>query len=282
MGSPGAGGDWRAQLEAQIREQPVFALLPARGMAAVHDFCEREEVPACFPSTLLPAASGAYTIYFNSGLAGEAEALASYLSRPPGSSRSIGTRTRGSPWQKPSERALGDRVVDFRWGAKEPLPKADDLVLWLEGKDAVALGELAGFRRIYLSASLVDPDPPACPAREARLHLSLRLPGREGPHVYRARAWLRSRGIERTHERQQLNAFYTLSLAEHALDHMAGSFSRDFFVESVEREAEVELNPGVFPRLSLGPGQRFASKGCYIVRLGESGIEPLSDWIVTE
>jgi hypothetical protein len=174
-------------------------------------------------------------------------------------------------------------VMDMRLGAEEPLPKATDLVLWLDKKDFVALSpKLTGFRRIYLSADLVEPNP-GLPLREKLVFTyPYMLPGREGPHVYRARAWLHARGIRTTHERQQLNAFYALSLAEHALDHMAGSFSRDFFVESVEREAEVELNPGVFPRLSLGPGQRFASKGCYIVRLGALGIEPLSGWIVTE
>jgi cytochrome oxidase Cu insertion factor (SCO1/SenC/PrrC family) len=237
------GRDWRAQLESRLREQPVFALL---GGADVHDFCESEEMPCLFPSTLRPAASGAWTIYFNRGLDGEARALASWL---------------------------GD-------------PKASDVVLWIDRKDFLAMApELTGFRRIYLSASLVEPDPDL-PLRDKLVFTwPWSLPGREGPHVYRARAWLRSRGIrgiEVTHERLQLNVLYTLSLAEHALDHMAGRFSRDFFLESVEREAEVELNPGVFPRLSLGPGQRFASKGCYLVRLGENGLEPLSGWIVPE
>lgn len=241
----GPESSWRAQLEARVRERPVFALLAG---ADVHDFCESERMPCLFPNALRPAASGAYTIYFNRGLDGEARALTSYLGG-----------------------------VD---------PKAPDVVLWLDRKDFVAMApKLAGFRRIYLSASLVEPDP-ELPLRDKLVFTwPYTLPGREGPHVYRARAWLRARGIrgiEATHERLQLNVLYTLSLAEHTLDHMAGSFSRDFFMESVEREAEVELNPGVFPRLSLGPGQRFASKGCYIVRLGTSGIEPLSGWIVTE
>jgi cytochrome oxidase Cu insertion factor (SCO1/SenC/PrrC family) len=271
------------ELESKMREQPVFALLAGAGdWRPVHDFCEREKVPCLLPGTLLPAGSGAYTIYFNSGLAGEAKALASHLSQATRIIQVYRDTEEGLALAEAFRKGLGDRVVDSRLGAKGPLPKADDIVLWLEGKDVAALN-LDGFRRIYLSSSLADPaDLPASLRGKAVFTYPYALPGREGPHVYRVRAWLRSRGIERTHERQQLNAFYALSLAEHALDHMAGSFSRDFFVESIEREAEVELNPGVFPRLSLGPGQRFASKGCYIVRLGESGLEPLSGWIVTE
>jgi hypothetical protein len=54
-------------------------------------------------------------------------------------------------------------------------------------------------------------------------------------------------------------------------------------VESFEHEAENALNPGVYPRLALGPGQRFASKGCYVVRLADGspgGIEAVGGWIV--
>lgn len=280
----GPAADWRAQLESHLREQPVFALLSGAGdWRAVHEFCEREAVPCLFPSTRLPAGSGEYTIYFNRGLAGEAEALASHLSQAPRIVQVYRDTEEGLALADAFRKGLGDRVVDFRWGAKEPLPKADELVLWLEGKDVLALGDLAGFRRIHLSSSLADPgDLPESLRGKLVFTYPYNLPGREGPHGYRVRAWLRSRGIERTHERLQLNVHYALSLAEHALDHMAGSFSRDFFVESVEREAEIELNPGVFPRLSLGPGQRFASKGCYIVRFGEKGLEPLGGWIVTE
>ena len=94
---------------------------------------------------------------------------------------------------------------------------------------------------------------------------------------------MRSRGVERTHERVQLNTFFALSVADHALARLVESFSRDYFVESVEHETENGLDPGVFPRLALGPGQRFASKGCWVVRLSDEdvgGIAADSGWIV--
>jgi hypothetical protein len=62
-----------------------------------------------------------------------------------------------------------------------------------------------------------------------------------------------------------------------------GEFIAGFFVESVEEETENALNPGLFPSLSLGPGQRFASKGCYVVRFADGapgGVEAASGWIV--
>jgi hypothetical protein len=39
----------------------------------------------------------------------------------------------------------------------------------------------------------------------------------------------------------------------------------------------------VYPRLSFGPGQRYASKGCYVVQVGEGdqpALEKRSDWVI--
>lgn len=79
-----------------------------------------------------------------------------------------------------------------------------------------------------------------------------------------------------------IHTYFALTVADHALAALGGRFFRDYFIESVEHETENAPNPGVFPRLSLGPGQRFASKGSYIVRpaTGEGRLEASGDWIV--
>ena len=60
-------------------------------------------------------------------------------------------------------------------------------------------------------------------------------------------------------------------------------YYRDYLIERIERESEKDLNPGIYPRLALGPTQRFASKGAYIVRLDPEKpgqLVAVSDWIV--
>ena len=167
----------------------------------------------------------------------------------------------------------------------EPLPV---VVLWLSGADLQALDLAAApagrFQRIYLSYRLAGDPPRALPdAVRERLLLTYpyALPGHLPDGIYRVRSWLRARGVTPGDERLQLDTYFALSVADHALAHLVERFDRAYFVERVEHEVETALNPGVYPRLSLGPGQRLAAKGCYLVRpTADDGVEAISSWIV--
>jgi hypothetical protein len=192
---------------------------------------------------------------------------------------------------------LSERVIDGKLTAaywKELLEREVEkgtrppvFVLWIGGADLAELARARvpadGVRQIYLSSTLLEDVPPRLPGSfhgKTFMTFPFTLPHAPMPHAYRARAWLRSRGVVQAHERLQLNTWFTLAVADHALVNLAGNFSRDYFVESVERETEGTPNPGVFPRLSLGPGQRFASKGSYIVKVTTGGIEAAGGWII--
>ena len=61
------------------------------------------------------------------------------------------------------------------------------------------------------------------------------------------------------------------------------SFVRDYFVERLEALLGHRLVNGYYPRLGLAPGQRFASKGGYLVRFaGPAGPRLVAngDWLV--
>ena len=68
-----------------------------------------------------------------------------------------------------------------------------------------------------------------------------------------------------------------------ALTQMLDNFSREYLIENLEHMAENAVTTAVYPRLSLGPGQRFASKGAYIIPLAqieqENPVEA-STWII--
>jgi hypothetical protein len=108
----------------------------------------------------------------------------------------------------------------------------------------------------------------------------LDLPRARGPRLMRVERWLRERGIALSDEKVQLNAYFAIAVTADVVTHMADLFSREYLVERLEHMVGNTVTPSIYPHVSLGPGQRFASKGSFIVRAGPSGeLEPESEWI---
>lgn len=310
----GPPSSWRAQLEGYYRKQPVFAVLS--GVAAgswqpVHEFCERNEIPCLFPSTgFAEVAQGGYaSFYFSRGAELEAGVLASHLAasgdkggivqvyRDDGGGRAAARALRAALQQRGIDTVL-ERALD----ASEPPPasfwlrllgtdRPQTLILWLDDADLAGFPlqreAPPGLQRLYVSGSLV-----AQPARllqaagwldKVRIVDQQELAERRAQHMARMKVWLRARNVALVDERIQAESFFAATIAGDALAHMDENFSRDYFIERVEHMTGQSLFHSVYPRLSLGPGQRFAAKGAYVTgltRTGGNGAPAQSDWIV--
>ena len=77
--------------------------------------------------------------------------------------------------------------------------------------------------------------------------------------------WFRVRQIPVVDERVQTDTYLACVILSETLGHMLDSFVRDYLVERVEMLLSHRLVNGYYPRLGLAPGQRFASKGGYLV-----------------
>ena len=307
---------WEAQLEAYYHRRPVFVLIggiSAGGWGPVHRFSERHGVPCLFPNVDAPVVSGPgyYTVYFSRGVVLEAEALARHLGGEPdairrgpvfqvyrddetgraaaAAFREAATRSGVSGLRDARLPAAGDLPDRILEGAQEGARPAT-VVLWLSGPDLRRLGRrrrgasLPG--RIYLSSTLAGTEAAAAlgaPKVDAYLVHPFALPGKEGERS-RIRVWLNARKVPPGEERLQANSFFAEAIAVGALDLMLDFFSRDYLLETVEHMAETTVAPSAYARLSLGPGQRFASKGSYILRYAPSGggFLPIGGWIVPE
>lgn len=307
----GAPETWHAQLDVHYRRQPVFAVVGGLGDASwqpVHAFCESAALPCVFPDVDYPvvAGTGYYSLYFSRGLVLEAEVLARQLAQSPAGrivqvfrddatghvpAQALRHALRRRGIDAPDERPVsgaGAPPVEFWEGLVHGATPAT-LVVWLDPADMQGLGQLdgppPGLANLYVSASrsaLRRPQLPEPWLARLRMVYPFVLPTDRARRLARVEAWLRGRNMPLTDARTQANAFFAATLTGDAMAHLGESFSRDYFIERIEQMAETALAPSIYPRLSLGPGQRFASRGGYIVGFPQGADVPvaLSDWLV--
>lgn len=312
----GEPDSWAEQLRAHYEARPVFAVIS--GLAAgpwepVHRFCESNGVPCILPVTDLPVVNEAdfYSIYFNRGMALEADTIAEHLKGEQGPQGPViqvyavsdaRAREAGAQLRRRLE-ANGTTVTDLAFesavtdeafwrGFVEQFAGAT-AVLWL-GPDALQglwgawrPSDSMGPDRVYLSTSLYGIDAGTLPAdlrQQVYLVHPSELPSRLPQRLARAAGWLKAKRIAAPGAEQiQANAFLALKMAGEAAMRIRGFFNRDYFLERMEHMAENALYTSVYPRVSLAPGQRFLSRGAYIARFQPGGAGELAaatDWLL--
>lgn len=306
---PPAG--WGAQLEAHLRREPVFALLG--GMAhgdwkPIHTFCETHGIPCLFPITDLPVVSDSdwYTLYFSKGLRQEGEAAARFLAaRPEGAApgqvlqvvadtaraRALAEgfeaawREAGRPLPRtvrlPAGR-LGEATLRELAGKGGPAA----LVLWAGPEAYPALEALAGggAPTVVMASGLLGGDLERLPeaARAATfVTYPFRAPGEEPKYARYANSLLAGLTALDNTERIYTRMYSLVEVLKQALMDMDRYYYRDAFLDALGMQKDRMLPD--YERLSFGPGQRYASKGCYVMQLTSGprpGLVKRSDWVI--
>ena len=140
-------------------------------------------------------------------------------------------------------------------------------------------------RRVWVSGEMggleQSPLPPDW-RRATRMTYPVDLPGLRVVRVDYALSWFRLRKIPVVAQQVQADTYLACGLLSETLNHIVDAFVREYLIERVEMALDHRILTGYYPRLTLAPGQRFASKGGYIVRfIGPQGtqISALGDWI---
>ena len=306
----GAPEGWRNQLDADYRKQPVFALLSGLSQGSwtpVHGFCEQQAVPCWFPTVDLPVVGddSYYPIYFSGGVELEARLLGHYLSGQSGDARlhrviqvheadpasSAAAQTLADALQKagiPTEqRLVGDQAPAALHTSLAAVGARDALVLWLRGPELQKLNQAPpGEGPIYVSAILSGGEDAAMPApwkQRVQMVYPFELPQRQRPNMAYIRSWLKRHNLEGGDERVRSEAFLACRMMSEKLDEIQENLYRDYLMETTEDLISRRRINGIYHNLSLGPGQRLAAKGGYIVRFAEptgSQLVAETDWIV--
>jgi hypothetical protein len=308
----GPAGTWEAQLRRHQAAEPVFAVisgLGGRDWAPVHRFCEAASLPCLFPNVELPvvAENDFHSLYFSKGVLLEAGLIARELEPHAGAPRphrlmqiyregDVGAAaahaldaTTKSLGLEPVHRVLKRGATERAElaAALEGLGPSDALVLWLRPRDLAALGAHAPpSAQVWMSGrmgGLENAPIPAAWRAVTRMAYPFDLPERRRVRVDYPLGWFTIRHVPIVDLQVQADTYLACGLLSETLNEIFGIFVRDYLIERIEGMLEHRVITGYYPRLTLAPGQRFASKGGYLVRFKEpqgTKIIAASDWIV--
>jgi hypothetical protein len=90
--------------------------------------------------------------------------------------------------------------------------------------------------------------------------------------------WMRFKQIPVVDERTQTDTYVACLATAEAVRIMGEDLVRDHLLETLEMHLGARLVNGYYPHLTLGPGQRFASKGGFLVRFADpQGVRLIAD-----
>lgn len=300
----GPASTWGAQLERSFAAQPVFAVISS--VSGVHwtevsSFCERRSVPCLFPNVEAPPADADHTfhtVYFSRGVLLEADLIAAGLAEarvdsPPARVVQVyRTDDVGAKGAEALTRTLQARGISVMsraltrgaslGGVLRDVSGRDALVLWLRSADLQALPAGPTAQLVYASGLMGGLDGASLPQgwRE-HVHLAypVDLPERRRVRVDYARSWFRIRQIPVLDEQLEADTYLACGLLSETVKHLVDAFVPDYLIERLEDTVEHRILTGYYPRLTLGPNQRFASKGGFLVHFESTRLVPDGVWM---
>ncbi len=311
----GAPDQWERQLRAHLAAEPVYAVISGlgrRNWEPVHRFCQAEALPCLLPNVDLPVTAEGefYPVYFSRGVLLEADLVAGRVfeqREAAGLQRVVQVFREGDVGESAAAafaKAVGptglrveshvleaaspsSRAGDELAGAMKDLGPDDVLLLWLRGEDLARLpADMPRVSMAFVSGALGGLEHAPLPAAwHAAVHMTYPadLPELRKIRMNFPLGWFKIKQIDVVAEKVQTDTYVALGILAETLTDMLDSFVRDYLVERVEVMLSHRQVNGYYPRLSLAPGQRFASKGGYIVRFaGPQGAAVVADgeWIV--
>ena len=284
----GPSDTWRAQLEKYYKRSPAFVLLGGLvpgSWKPMGQFCEAHEIPCLFPSTNLPyiKKDEFYSVHFSQGLFLEAKMIAKHIQSQHFKSvvqvhcGNIAKSAVDALSEELKLYNISEQDMSFECQESAPVTKLAKqvaaspgaaIVLWL-GKNHVAqLGKVLPTARAYMSSTLLKTEQaiklPSLPISTYLVH-PYKLPGKMDSAYIRFKVWAMRQKIAIQFPRQQSEAFFACLVANDAVSHLGRFLVRDYVLDMLDHSQPMTGYLPFYPKPTIGPGQRFLTKGGYIV-----------------
>lgn len=285
---------WQAQLEDYYRQQPVFLIVggAVKGpWQRVEKFCESTQIPCLFPHTELPQpdVKNYYTFHYSEGLYLEARVLGSYLKHELPDSKQlvqVYRDDRDGGFIAQHVRNLmqsigvdvtdigipaGDEITEVQLQKLQERVKDSALMLWLDEGDLKQFTEHAQFvegENSFLSSSLLSESPVLSGTvwdDHLRVIHPFTLPWEPSGGI--GKSFLIKEKLGNDQFRLRSETFAAFAAVSQVLKRVKHNLVRDYFMEQLEHMSEDLRETSLYPRFSLGPYQRYVSKGAYVFPL---------------
>jgi len=313
----GERSTWYAQLERFYREEPVFALvngISGGSWEPMHRFAEDYHIPSLFPITEQPVVSPDewYTLYFSKGVSGEGESAARYLRKVnpgvrvtqvyrEGGAGEAAAKAFTAAWAKFGMTPETNLVVDADEGASTMEAVARGIgagsgvyLLWLGRGDLAGLYKAVNSKSagagegpaVIVSRTLVDGDWSVLAGGLRARTLATwprALPKEVERRVFAVNRWLKMRGIEERDFDTQAAVYFNIWMLSPTIDNLRNMYYREYMLEIMDMMTDQTTAIALYPRMSFGPGQRYASKACYVVKItgdARDAVEPVAGPVI--
>lgn len=308
---------WQQQLNNFYDRTPVFAVVSGisnDSWNSIDEFCNFKEVPCILPNTKTPgySANNFYTLYFNAGPYNDASVIARYFQN-----KAIDYNEEDNILQLYDSSSYSNIATDTLYEAitsngkhnissvsletikiknditQHVTGKNTTLIIWSEKLDSSIIDTISDNKNKISSVFI-----PYFLARSNETRAMLDnigvevltsypyvKPSSEPRATIRSSAWGRSRNIDMTEKAVFTDTFTAIKLLMNAIKHARSNFNRAYIIELMEHKLDKALLTGMYPKLTIGPGQRYASRGGYIMKVPDDisePLQPLSEWLLPE
>ena len=312
----GKSETWSKQLNTLYKKQPVFAIvsgLSSNTWQPIHEFCNTREIPCLFPTTMLPEISkkksNNYLLYFSEGITLEAKVIAKHISKMKNKKHcnNIIQIIDNSEKNKIAAKALINQLVSYEINIQtstilknsfqlkkyknNDLLKPESTTCLIHWADNAilknnTLNNLQNIKQTYIThyAKKLSEANHLQSAHPIYYSTPFSLEKNRKLHLRRVMAWVKTNKISPIVEDVTANTYFAVTVMSMGIKQIRNHFSGDYLIERLEHMVDNTVFHSIYKHFSLGPRQRFASKGAYIIgplqKIADNKYSVQSEWII--